>query len=229
MKNQNKIKEMLQMQQHLNDETNGKGWEEGVTKDGKIISWRRCIYMECAELIESFAWKHWKNINAPIDTANVRIELVDIWHFVMSLFLEGHHGKMSFDELAHEISASSLFSAFCKEPYNINSYNQYELINDIEMIISITSTPSVNFETLLKNFFALCLKCGVNLAVLFEVYMGKNVLNQFRQMHGYKDGSYIKIWDGKEDNVVLSELLASGVSDASELYAKLEIAYTKAK
>ena len=52
---------MLEMQQTLNDETNGEGWESGYNKYGKIISWKRCIYMECAELIDSFAWKHWKN------------------------------------------------------------------------------------------------------------------------------------------------------------------------
>ena len=58
------ILEMLKLQQSLNDETNGPGWESGYTDKGKLISWRRCIYMECAELIDSFAWKHWKSINA---------------------------------------------------------------------------------------------------------------------------------------------------------------------
>ncbi|WP_205421835.1 dUTP diphosphatase, partial [Campylobacter fetus] len=53
------IEEMLLLQQKLNDETNGKNWETGITKDKKLISWKRCIYMECAELVDSFAWKHW--------------------------------------------------------------------------------------------------------------------------------------------------------------------------
>ncbi|MFT7292895.1 MAG: hypothetical protein ACI87Q_000741, partial [Pseudohongiellaceae bacterium] len=33
--------------------------------------------------------------------------------------------------------------------------------------------------------------------------------NFFRQDHGYKDGSYIKIWQGQEDNVHLVDILAS--------------------
>ena len=37
----------------------------------------------------------------------------------------------------------------------------------------------------------------------------KNVLNFFRQDHGYKDGTYIKEWQGREDNEHLSELLES--------------------
>lgn len=225
MQNQEKIKQMLLMQQRLNDETNGLGWENGSTKDGKIITWRRCIYMECAELIDSFSWKHWKNINATPDIENIKIELADIWHFIMSLFLENHHGQMGFDALAHEIVASTLFGEFCKEAYDINAYNQYEIINEIEIIINETSKNAVNFENLLKNYFALCLKCGVNLCVLFELYMGKNVLNKFRQNHGYKDGSYNKTWAGKEDNVVLSELLKSGILEPNELYNQLEKLY----
>ena len=68
------ISAMLNLQQRLNDDTNGAGWEEGYTREGKLIRWRRCIYMECAELIDSFAWKHWKNIAAPTNWDNVRIE-----------------------------------------------------------------------------------------------------------------------------------------------------------
>ena len=44
---------------------------------------------------------------------------------------------------------------------------------------------------------------------LFRTYVGKNVLNFFRQDHGYKDGSYIKIWQGREDNEHLAEILSS--------------------
>jgi len=39
--------------------------------------------------------------------------------------------------------------------------------------------------------------------------VGKNVLNFFRQDHGYQDGTYIKEWQGREDNEHLSELLES--------------------
>lgn len=40
-------------------------------------------------------------------------------------------------------------------------------------------------------------------------YVSKNVLNIFRQEHGYKDGSYVKEWFGQEDNVHLVEISAS--------------------
>jgi hypothetical protein len=33
--------------------------------------------------------------------------------------------------------------------------------------------------------------------------MAKNILNRFRQDHGYKVQTYMKMWDGQEDNVYL--------------------------
>ena len=82
-----KILTMLKLQQKLNDETNGESWENGLTKQGKKIDWRRCIFLESAELIDSYPWKHWKNIDAKPDYENIKVELVDIWHFVMSEIL----------------------------------------------------------------------------------------------------------------------------------------------
>lgn len=37
----------------------------------------------------------------------------------------------------------------------------------------------------------------------------------FRQDNGYKDGSYIKVWDGREDNEHLVDVLASTDVNAS--------------
>ena len=73
------------------------------------------------------------------------------------------------------------------------------------------------------------LKCGVNLYSLYESYIAKNVLNRFRQNNGYKEGSYKKIWNGREDNEVMSEILSNGVSTIDEIYAALEREYKKVK
>lgn len=223
------IKQMLILQQKLNDETNGKGWENGFTKEKKIISWKRCIYMECAELIDSFAWKHWKNINAPINKENVKIELVDIWHFILSLSLEkAHEENMSIDELATNIISVAGFSNFELDAYKIENYNIYEIINEVEMIINLTSGYKFDLALLLKYFFSVCLKCELNLNSIFKIYMGKNVLNKFRQDFGYKNGTYKKVWNGKEDNEVLSQILID-TFNADEIYKKLEENYSKVK
>ena len=69
---------------------------------------------------------------------------------------------------------------------------------------------------------------NLKLPELYELYIGKNILNKFRQNHGYKEGSYIKEWNGKEDNVVMQEILASRSNITPQvLYLALEIAYPK--
>jgi hypothetical protein len=35
--------------------------------------------MEAAEAIDSFNWKHWKDIEGEPDLDNAKVELVDIW------------------------------------------------------------------------------------------------------------------------------------------------------
>lgn len=229
MDNKLKIKEMLVMQQRLNDETNSPGWEEGYTSFGKLINWKRCIYMECAELIDSFAWKHWKNISSSTNGDNVAVEIVDIWHFMMSLILEQNHSnsKYELDVVVENISSITGFSEFCCEAYDLSEYTIYEIINDIEIIIHQCSGFGLEIHDLLTNYFRLSLKCGVNLDKLFQIYICKNVLNQFRQDNGYKEGSYKKIWNGKEDNVVMSEILNRGIIDADEIYVALEKEYKR--
>ncbi|WP_297915767.1 dUTP diphosphatase [uncultured Campylobacter sp.] len=229
MENYKKVKEMFLMQQALNDETNGVGWEDGYTKNGKLINWKRCIYMECAELIDSFAWKHWKNISAAPDVNNIVIEIVDIWHFVMSYILEQYYGSKDIDHIVSDVTAVSGFAEFSSYAYDVREYSIYEIVNDIELIIHETSGFELQIGELLTDFFRVAIKCGVSLDILFEKYIGKNVLNKFRQDHGYKEGSYRKIWGDLEDNEVLIEVLSKGAVSANEIYEQLQKIYDATK
>jgi len=64
-------------------------------------------------------------------------------------------------------------------------------------------------------FWDLLHAAGMDFDDLYRQYVGKNVLNFFRQDHGYKEGSYIKLWQGREDNEHLVEILAELNSDTS--------------
>lgn len=222
-----KVLLMLQLQNQLNDATNGEKWTEGVTKNGKQIDWKRCIYMECAEMIDSFAWKHWKNIAAEPDWANMQIEVVDVWHFIMSLAIEEYSRdlKGGIEDIALNISALSSFTQIVTK--NSKFASQDVVIAKVENMIRMNlSKDDFNLESLLAEFFDLVLLSGLDLDSLYTLYVGKNILNQFRQDNGYKEGSYTKVWAGDEDNVVMQKVFKEQADIKPEaLYKELTKLY----
>ena len=202
-----KILLMLQLQAQLNDATNGEKWIKGITKNGKEINWKRCIYMESAEMIDSFSWKHWKNIAQEPDWANMQIEVVDVWHFIMSLAIEDYNRNMKgvIDDIALDISQLPSFSSI--EGTNKSFENQSNIITLVEEImLCVLKKDGFDINELIEMFFKLVLMSGLDLESLYKLYVGKNILNQFRQDNGYKEGTYIKVWNGDEDNVIMQKV-----------------------
>lgn len=198
-----KLEEMFLLQKELNDSTNGKNWELGVNKFGKEINWLRCIHMEVAELIDSTPWKHWKNINSEPDMNNIHIELVDIWHFLMSYILQETNVP----------KAVSLVNTHCIYDTNENvdvkkMIEESEKLSYIAIAIETGNMPAFSgIERFIDQFFRCCKISGLSFNWLQKLYIGKNCLNKFRQDNGYKEGTYIKVWNGKEDNVVMMEII----------------------
>ena len=223
-----KILIMLQLQNQLNDSTNGDNWTKGITKNKKVINWKRCIYMECAEMIDSFSWKHWKNINSEPDWDNLQIEVVDVWHFIISLGIENYDANMrgGVEDLGIDISNMDSFSKIDLE--NDGFAPQEDVMKKVESIISIVlSSDELDLELLISEFFDLVIMSGLDLNSLYSLYVGKNILNQFRQDNGYKEGSYIKVWDGQEDNVVMKKIWKKNSDIKPDaLYKELSKMYT---
>ncbi len=171
----NKILQMLKLQQQLNDATNGEGWENGSTKNGKLINWKRCTYLECAELIESYPWKHWKNIDAEPDYNNIKIEAVDIWHFIMSQGLEDYKVRKlgSIEDLSNSIEKLSNFSTFMDD-VSTTDKNHYEQIEVVEELVKILFCGE-STEKLMSSFIDVAMQSGLNLDSLYSLYVGKNI------------------------------------------------------
>ncbi len=221
-----KVLAMLQLQQQLNDATNGENWEEGVTKNGKSINWKRCIYMECAEMVDSFAWKHWKSISAEPDFENLQIEVVDVWHFVMSLALETFRKNRMGDVvvLAQQIADMDNYALLYDKPEGFAS--EKLILIQIESVMRNSLEINLSLTKLFFDFFELVRMSNLDINTLYRLYVGKNILNQFRQDNGYKDGSYIKIWNGEEDNLVMKRIWEeNGELKPEELYKALEDKY----
>ena len=194
---------MLEMQDAMNARVNPE-WRTAAN------AWYRAIWTECAEMLDHYGWKWWKHQAPDID--QVHLELVDILHFAMSDYLlrEGDYAAAA-DRIASELS---------------DPRQQEDIRVAIEtMACSTITNRSMHFS----DFAAVMRLVEMDFDTLYRMYVGKNVLNFFRQDHGYKDGSYVKVWDGREDNEHLAELLetldSSNPGFREDIYAALKARY----
>lgn len=217
-----KLEEMFLLQKELNDSTNGNNWELGINKFGKEINWIRCIHMEVAELIDSTPWKHWKNINSEPDMNNIHVELVDIWHFLMSYILQ----ETNVPKAVSLVNTHCIYEA-SQEIDVKGMVKEAEKLSYISLAIETGNMPSFSgIERFIDQFFRCCKISGLSFNWLQKLYIGKNCLNKFRQDHGYKEGTYVKVWNGDEDNVVMVRILESMESVSFEdLYSQLKSNY----
>lgn len=190
--------EMFRLQGVLNDATNTSTWlEEAIGKYGNIIDWFLCMSQETSEAIDSIQWKHWKDTDKIaqyeyINKDNVKTELTDIWHFLMSQLLVRGESDLSIDEILNEDGNLIVLET------------GKEVLNALK-VFQVAVLTEQSSESLVTNFFRLVVSVFEDPRDLLKAYMKKNVLNQFRQDNGYKNGTYIKIWSGEEDNVYLDK------------------------
>lgn len=171
----------------------------------------RAVVIEAAEAMEHHGWKWWKKQHC--DLPQLQMELVDIWHFLLSEVLlreDGDLDKASTALLNHLQNDATASLTVDGSKFELQQMN---LLEKLQLLIATGATNRLEF-----GLFALILAdCKMSWAELYRQYVGKNVLNFFRQDHGYKDGSYQKIWHGREDNEHLVELMGA-LPDQSEDY-----------
>lgn len=198
---------MLELQNAMNSKVND-SWAE------QDFAWYRAIWVECAELLEHYGWKWWKK-QIP-DADQVKLELVDIWHFGLSILL------LEFETEAEiaTVVEQQLMAANPSGDFRV----------DLESF-TLSTLQSKSFDVSL--FATLMAGIGLTFDELYARYVGKNVLNFFRQDNGYQDGSYRKYWGDKEDNEHLVEAVAeldhADPKFKDELYQSLEQRYLSTK
>jgi dimeric dUTPase (all-alpha-NTP-PPase superfamily) len=200
-----KIITMLQLQATMNERVNDQ-WRSAGNE------WYRAIWIEASEMLEHYGWKWWKKQQP--DLMQVKLEVVDIVHFALSIRLEqGAHSEL--DTIAAAIAI--------------------EIENPRASADIRTSIELLAKETLIDQGAHFAIIAGIMQLLdmpfdeLYKIYVGKNVLNLFRQDHGYKEGTYIKLWNGREDNEHLADIIASldsqSVSFKDDVYAALQTTY----
>lgn len=203
---QAQLRTMLEMQDLMNTRVHS-DWRQ------QHFAWYRAIWVECAELLDHYGWKWWKQQAADMD--QVSLELIDIWHFGLSALLEN---GAPLQALAEQIG-EQLVVATDEEDFRL----------DLERFAAHTLS-SRSFDV--AGFGRLLAGVELGFEELYRGYVGKNVLNFFRQDHGYLEGNYNKQWAGREDNEHLVEIVQALDSDSStfkdDLYRALAQRYRSA-
>ncbi|MEN8777859.1 dUTP diphosphatase [Glaciecola sp. HTCC2999] len=206
---------MLDLQQKMNAKVNPEWINAGY-------GFMRAAMVESVEAIEHHGWKWWKAQEK--DLPQLQMECVDIWHFALSHILIEYQGDVeaSAKVIAQQLSESETALTF---DGNIYEFAQQDLLNNLELMTGLAAAKRFNVSL----FMTIIAQCEMSTDTLFEQYVGKNILNFFRQDHGYKEGTYIKEWAGREDNEHLVDVLTALDSTldnyADAVYEQLSLRY----
>jgi dimeric dUTPase (all-alpha-NTP-PPase superfamily) len=178
------------------------------------FAWHRALWIECGELIDHYGYKWWKKQTPEME--QVKLEIVDIWHFGMSMLFDGRSVEQIGADLVADLKAATVPKRGVLEATE-------------ELATSVLATRKFS----IVDFMSMLDSADMSLDDLYIAYVGKNVLNFFRQDNGYKEGTYIKNWAGREDNEHLVELvqqLDTAAGDFSDqLYKALDKRYNELK
>lgn len=188
----------------------------------KEFNWNSAIIAESGELLESLGYKWWKRQEP--DMENVKVEAIDLLHFIISKSLQSFYNKQSKKDVFLEKTIDDFHFCFQNDfnfIYKIKAYivsfllGKYDIENLISRLVKVRT--SVGRFQILKIIFD---KLEMTNEDVYIAYITKNCLNKFRQDFGYKDGTYIKEWQGREDNIVAFEL-ANKIGATENLFKEL--------
>ena len=196
------VRGLMFMQNQLEEHLSGEKWRN----EGH--NYKLCIVMEACEAIDHYGWKHWKAQESDIPAA--KMELVDILHFWLAMQLTDGTDPIDFaTDISYGMTHTHVTMTFVEAMSGI-----------IGSVSSLGTMPIVNFFTAMKLL-------DMDWEELHMLYVCKNTLNVFRRDNGYDVGTYIKDWDGVEDNVHADALARAQGSElmVSVLYDELKSAY----
>ncbi len=194
MRVEDKVRHIVTMQMALNERTVPNWLSKG-------LDWDTAILVEVAEAIDSTDWKWWKHTET--DLANLRVEAVDLLHFLVSKALDGDHDAdhvvFRFSQLAKQTLPQQTAVAWLK------AIAAHTLNNEVDKA--------------LMSLLGLFAFLQMDIEAIYQAYITKNLLNHYRQERGYKDpnGGYLKIINGEEDNVVFASLVKKQADQAGDL------------
>jgi hypothetical protein len=208
----------------------------------KAFPFFRAAHAEAHEAFGHTSWEWWKNLSANHhdvfrkreDIAEFHMELVDVLHFLLAHIINSYKGENETPDAfwqedsgrellrlldhAEERSkdegwASSLGDVKAEEATEQDKRNW--TLHRIESLIS--ACLEANLSGAVQMLVETANHTGLGLAGLLGGYFAKQALNLHRAANGYKEGTYVKIWDeaGHEDNYFLNQMIAAAVYGVS--------------
>lgn len=187
------LQQMATIQNRLNEFT-VKNWRKVLNAN----DFKTAMFDEFAELLNSGSWKWWKKAGHPVDMWNLKIEAVDVLHFALSVYIINNTVNSSGDLVLGLYNTSNNYMV------NNNKIDRNVFIN--KSCAVLTSDNPVAVDDLFNSL-------GLLADEVSAIYTAKSELNFIRQEEGYKDGTYIKIQDGIEDNVKLEGVVKDFLFD----------------
>ena len=218
MLTQQQLATMLALQNKMNIKVNPDWLNAGY-------GYLRAAMVESVEAIEHHGWKWWKAQHK--DLPQLQMELVDIWHFALSACIIEFNGDI---EASAKSIAAQLALGESSVVFDGKTYVPVEqsLLDNLELMTGLCAAKRFSVPL----FMQIVVQCDMQADELYRQYVGKNVLNFFRQDNGYKEGTYKKEWLGREDNEHLVEIMdnldSSDPKFSDKVYEGLQARYINA-
>jgi dimeric dUTPase (all-alpha-NTP-PPase superfamily) len=193
----------------LQKKFNNRVASDWMTNPQKYDYWM-AVLDETVEVLNSKHWKWWKDSEkqGEVDWDNVVTELIDIFHFLLSIAMqqETHHilfSQMLNMEINKETITNFQDSDFFKDFWD-------EFLMPVQMkMLPVAAVRWVDFWY----------RSGGDAETLFKEYRIKAALNNIRQEFGYgKTNSYEKMWPDSETGLYVEDnVIARKLADNLEL------------
>ncbi len=212
---------MCILQDEANTVMSSEAWRDS-TDD--TLWYYRAINNELGECSSHIGIKWWKNEhpNEEIATSafkQARMEVIDVLHFALSNLVRGCHQSNTELEVGvsrhlfyPKLFSIGRFSQFSQRDVDLEpSYSELTINDFIEQCQYVNL---VNGHLPLNYVMVLAELLDLSANDLYVAYVGKNVLNKFRTTNGQREGTYLKIWNGIEDNEYLTEYLTEALASS---------------
>jgi dimeric dUTPase (all-alpha-NTP-PPase superfamily) len=179
--------ETVKIQKQFNDQV-AIGWE--ADKDQLKFDYWMATLDEVTEVLNSRHWKWWKNPSQMnnVDWDNVIVELVDIFHFMLSMGIQHKSHDMIFTSLV-AVEADTNRPPIKDETFFKDFWEHM-----------IMATYLKSLPLLIVKWVEFWYRAGGNANDLFKEYRLKAALNKVRQEFGYgAKNTYFKMWPSPDN------------------------------